>query len=65
MMWYLQPLGGRMHRFVLARAETKVAACIQHIFVYRKIASSNISRLEAHADFFRLLMKGIFDPYVL
>ena len=24
-----------------------------------------MSRLEAHAGFFRLLMKGIFDPYVL
>ena len=23
------------------------------------------SRLEAHAGFFRMLMKGIFDPYVL
>ena len=33
--------------------------------VYRKVASSNTSRLEAHAGFFRLLMKGIFDPYVL
>ena len=32
---------------------------------YRKIASSNTSRLEAHAGIFRLLMKGIFDPYVL
>ena len=32
---------------------------------YRKIASSNTSRLEAHAGFFRLLMKGIFDPNVL
>ena len=32
---------------------------------YRKIASSNTSRLEAHAGFFRLLKKGIFDPYVL
>ena len=31
----------------------------------RKVASSNTSRLEAHADFFRLLMKGILDPYVL
>ena len=28
---------------------------------YRKVASSNTSRLEAHAGFFRLLMKGIFD----
>ena len=31
-------------------------------FMYRKVASSNTSRLEG---FFRLLMKGIFDPYVL
>ena len=28
--------------------------------IYRKVASSNTSRLEAHAGFFRLLMKGIF-----
>ena len=33
--------------------------------MYRKVASSNLSRLETHAGFFRLLMKGIFDPYVL
>ena len=32
---------------------------------YRKAASSNTSRLEAHAGFFRLLIKRIFDPYVL
>ena len=32
---------------------------------YRRVASSNSSCLEAHAGFFRLLMKGIFDPYVL
>ena len=32
---------------------------------YHKVASSNMSRLEAHAGFFRLLKKGIFDPYVL
>ena len=31
---------------------------------YRKVASSNTSRLEAQTGFFRLLMKGIFDPYV-
>ena len=30
---------------------------------YRKLASSNTSRLEAHAGFFRL--KGIFGPNVL
>ena len=32
---------------------------------YRIVESSNSSCLEAHAGFFRLLMKGIFDPYVL
>ena len=32
---------------------------------YRKVASSNTSRLEAHEGFFRLLMEGIFDPYAL
>ena len=31
---------------------------------YRKVPSSNMSCLEAHPGFFRLLMKGIFDPYV-
>ena len=32
---------------------------------YRKIASSNTSRLEVHVGFFRLLMKEIFGPYLL
>ena len=32
---------------------------------YRKVTSSNTSHREVHAGFFRLLMKGIFDPYVL
>ena len=35
------------------------------ILKYRKVVSSNTSRLEAHAGFFRLLSKGIFDSYVL
>ena len=35
------------------------------ILNYCKIASSNTSRLEAHIGLFRLLMKGIFGPYVL
>ena len=34
-------------------------------FKYHKVASSNKSHLEAHTGFFRLPMKGIFDPYVL
>ena len=33
--------------------------------LYRKVAGSNMSCLEAHAGFIRLLMKGIIDPYVL
>ena len=32
---------------------------------YRKVAISNTSCLLAHIGFFRLLMKGIFNPYVL
>ena len=32
---------------------------------YRKVASSILSRSEAHAGLFRLSMKGIFDPYLL
>ena len=32
---------------------------------YRKVAISNKSRLAAHAGFFGLLMKGIFNSYVL
>ena len=35
------------------------------IFEYRKVASSNTSRFKAHAGFFRLSIKGIFDAYVL
>ena len=35
------------------------------LFTYRKVASSNTSCLEAHLGFFWLLMKGIFDAYVL
>ena len=33
--------------------------------IYHKVASSSPSRIEAHAGLFRLLMKGIFDHYVL
>ena len=36
-----------------------------NVYIYRIVASSNPSRIEAHAGLFRLLMKGIFDPYVL
>ena len=35
------------------------------ISTYRIVASTSPSRFEAHVGLFRLLMKGIFDPYVL
>ena len=35
------------------------------IVLYRKVASFNTSHLETHVGFFRLLMKGIFDPYIM
>ena len=33
-------------------------------FSYSKVARSNMSHLEVHAGFFRLLMNGIFDAYL-
>ena len=39
--------------------------CYLGMYKYRKVESSNTSCLEAHAGFFRLLMKGIFNLYVL
>ena len=35
------------------------------IKIYRIVASTSPSRIEAHAGIFRSLMKEIFDPYVL
>ena len=43
----------------------KIGKIFAETSTYRKIPSSNTSHLEAHAGFFRLLMKGMFDPYVL
>ena len=43
----------------------KVFSQRPQIYRYRKVASSNMSHWEAHAGFFWLLMKGIFDPYVM
>ena len=34
-------------------------------YMYRIVASSNTSPFEVHPGIFRLLMKGIFDAYVL
>ena len=38
---------------------------VQHnVNIYRKVASSRLSRLVAHPSIFRLFMKGKFDAYV-
>ena len=60
-----------MHLFIMqllrgdAEIFKKKIIFFAHEDIYRKIASSNMSRLEAHVGFFRLLMRGIFGPYVL
>ena len=38
---------------------------LEEIITYRKVASSSMSRLVAHFQIFRRLMKGKFDAYVL
>jgi hypothetical protein len=43
----------------------QVELLFQLQFRYHKVASSNTSCLVAHAGFFRLHMKGIFNPYGL
>ena len=43
-----------------------LALCtIERKSIQRKVASTSLSCFEAHAGLFRLLMKGIFDDYVL
>ena len=37
----------------------------ENFCTHRKVTSASLSRFEAHVGLFRLLMKGIFDPYVL
>ena len=38
---------------------------VRKTVTYRKVVSSNTSRLEAHTAIFWLLMKGMFDLYVM
>ena len=38
---------------------------INDSFEYHRVPSSNESHLESHSGYYRLLMKGIFDAYVL
>jgi hypothetical protein len=47
---------------------SRVFNCLTLLFVVFpsvQVVSSNTSHLDTHAGFFRLLMKGILDPYVL
>ena len=39
--------------------------CLIKQFIYRIVANASWSCFEAHVGLFRLLRKGIFDPYVL
>ena len=45
--------------------DDEVSLMSKQFWKYRVVASSNTSRLEAHPGIFRLLMKRIFDAYVL
>ena len=56
--------------FSLATLGFRVHICIEVMEfgfgqIYCKVASSKTSCLEAHVGFLKLLMQGIFDPYVL
>ena len=55
--WFL------LHMSIMSNARTPPSGFPRSL-MYCKVASSNMSCLEAHAWFFRLLMKGILDPYV-
>ena len=48
---------------IAGRAEA-VKGCVANS-MYRIVASSNMSHLEPHPGLFRLLMKWIFDAFVL
>ena len=54
----------RLCNATLIETEQKQSEC-KYCVTYCKVMSSNTSCLEAHAGFFTLLMKGIFDPFVL
>ena len=49
------------YTFLRHNRHTKLIS-ISIFLEYRKVPSSNMSGLEAHAGYFRLLMRVIFDP---
>ena len=53
------------HGIVLSQAEQFDVLDLYKTHTECKVASSNTSHAHAHAGFFRLLMKGIFDSDVL
>ena len=65
--WIQIAVDGAVELLIAPGTELKGEHTGRFIFdEYRKIASSNTSRLEVHVvGFFRLLIKGIFGPYVL
>ena len=58
-------IDGHTAPYVRLGCTNNIGPICQENYSYRKVASSNSSRLKAHAGFFRLLMKGFFDPYLL
>ena len=50
--------------FVRKNSQLERNPHLKEFIKYRKDVSSNMSFLEAIAGFFRLLMKGIFGPYL-
>ena len=60
--WFLQQTSAGLSLFNVA---LQVEILCEGANIYRKVAISNTSHLEAHAGFSGLLMKGIFYPYIL
>ena len=48
-------------RYISCKLQKCIIICGPGSCTYRKVASSNTSHLEAHAGFFKLLMKGDFQ----
>ena len=55
----------QIHLMYLQNWEAGLLPFVSYDDKYRKVVSSNMSHLEAHECLFMLLMKGIFDLYVL
>ena len=61
---YLRYLGSYLMTLVVTQLH-HLCLCVGENTKYRIVANASPSRFEAHVGLFRLLMKGIFDPYVL